>query len=154
MARIHQKRSGPLFSVGHPAGYLRPAHSPEYKCCGPTVCNIDQFELRKQYLHCKMARKQRWTPILSKIDQELRESLRKKLSLQMDNTTLHVCKAEASKKEQMKMKFRKPHWPPIISVEENEKRRFRESLEEGGSQTTPSMSKQWPPKTKTVKVSN
>lgn len=54
--------------------HLRPTHSPKYKCCGPTVWNIDQFELRKQYLHCKMARKQRWPPVLSKIDQEWREN--------------------------------------------------------------------------------
>ncbi|ROL44328.1 hypothetical protein DPX16_8750 [Anabarilius grahami] len=51
------------------------------------------------------------------------------------------------------MKFQKPHWPPVISAEEREKRRrFQESLEEDGSEATPSTSKQWPLKVKTAKV--
>ncbi|KAK2898948.1 hypothetical protein Q8A67_010366 [Cirrhinus molitorella] len=101
-----------------------------------------------------IARKQRWLPVLSKIDQKRRENLRKKLSLHMDNTLLRVCKADASKKELRKMKFHKPHWPPVIFAKESEKRRrCRKSLEEDGSQATPSTSKQWPPKMKTCQGS-
>ncbi|KAK2898943.1 hypothetical protein Q8A67_010361 [Cirrhinus molitorella] len=61
---------------------------------------------------------------------------------------------EASEEERRKMKFCKPHWPPVISAEESKKRRgFWKSLEEESCQATPSTSKQWPPKMQTVKVS-
>ncbi|KAL0186464.1 hypothetical protein M9458_018134, partial [Cirrhinus mrigala] len=71
----------------------------------------------------------------------------------MDQTTLRVKQAEASKRAERKSKFCKPHWPPVISPEESEKRRrFRKSLKRRSSpQTSPW--RQWPPVLKNVKVS-
>ncbi|KAK2898949.1 hypothetical protein Q8A67_010367 [Cirrhinus molitorella] len=52
----------------------------------------------------------------------------------------------------MKSKFSKPHWPPVISPEESEKRRrFRKSLERQPSPQASPWS-QWPPVLKNVKV--
>lgn len=87
------------------------------------------------------------------------------------NTALRVERVEKEKNAQ---KFRKPHWPPVISLEESEKRRqFRERLkrksslqaspstrgsrkgqqEESSPEATPSTSQQWPPVLKNVRVS-
>ncbi|RXN28813.1 cyclin-dependent kinase inhibitor 1C-like protein [Labeo rohita] len=71
--------------------------------------------------------------------------------MDMDQTFLRVRQAEASKRAERK--FCKPHWPPVISPEESERRRqFRKSLKRESSPQT-SLWRQWPPVLKNVKVS-
>ncbi|KAK7165370.1 hypothetical protein R3I94_003663 [Phoxinus phoxinus] len=135
--------------------HLGPAHSPEYKCCGPTLCD----NILTSLIQCpgkedklKMSKKPGWPPVLPKRDQERREKLRQRLEGDFATTVLRVSKAEALK---ARAKFSRPYWPPLISSEEKERRRlFRQSLEKRSSPpATPSTSQRWPPEMKTVKVS-
>ncbi|XP_042585065.1 uncharacterized protein LOC122138184 [Cyprinus carpio] len=86
-------------------------------------------------------------------ERERRERLRQRLETDMDQTALRVWQAEASKRSERNSKFCQPHWPPVISPEEHERRRlFRKSLErESSPQDSPW--RQWPPVLKNVKVS-
>lgn len=100
----------------------------------------------------KCLKKTEWPPVLPR--QELLPPflLRQRLEGDFATTVLRVSKAEASND---RVKFSRPHWPPLISSEEKERRRlFRESLGKRSSPpATPSTSQRWPPQMKTVKLS-
>ncbi|XP_026124557.1 uncharacterized protein LOC113106743 [Carassius auratus] len=91
---------------------------------------------------------------LQERERERRKKLRQRLETDFDQTILRVWQAGTSKRSERKSKFCKPHWPPVISPEESERRRrFRKSLGRESSPQDSLCRRQWPPVLKNVKVS-